>query len=601
MTLVTYLHRHPKTGVYWFRRSVPPALRQAAGRREFLESLGTKDPQEAKRRLGLVARGAEARLSALRGAGGSAGPVACPAMPAAASSPAFTLADAEAIAARYADEQLSRSVQTFHASPEPRSAQDATEALRSCRSHRELWLDALRERDWRGVGGLADDLLAREGRPRPAPAELALLHHALVRAMVRFFDVEIARLRGDWPALAPVPAAGSDRPADLAAEPRVAPDDERQPDITLPELLARYHAERRLRPKVHDELRAAVARFGEVCGKDRPVRAIGKASVGRFKAAMLAKPRVLSRADAALPLPAIVDKFAGSDAERVAAATVGKALAMISGVSAWGVRNGYMDANPFAGMKPEADASEAVDRRGFTAEELRTVFGSPIYTGHLSARRWMEPGDRAEKDARFWLPLMGNYTGCRLEELGQALVSDVRLHDGVLALRIDNTDAGGEVRGGRRRKPKAEGGKSLKTGSSKRLVPVHPVLLAAGFEEYVRGLRARGERHLFPDLTPDRYGNRTAAFSKWMARLLDRLGLVDPTLVFHSFRHGFKSACRRADLPREVHDYLTGHSSGTVGERYGEEHLPRVAKAIARVTFPGVDDLFMVGAGSERI
>jgi integrase len=65
-----------------------------------------------------------------------------------------------------------------------------------------------------------------------------------------------------------------------------------------------------------------------------------------------------------------------------------------------------------------------------------------------------------------------------------------------------------------------------------------------------------------------------------MARFLDRLGLSDPALVFHPFRHGFKSACRRAELPREVHDYLTGHSGGTVGERYGEEHLPRVARAM---------------------
>ena len=132
-------------------------------------------------------------------------------------------------------------------------------------------------------------------------------------------------------------------------------------------------------------------------------------------------------------------------------------------------------------------------------------------------------------------------------------------------------------------------------------MPVHPVLLAAGFEGYVQGLRGRGERHLFPDLAPDRYGNRTAAFSKWMTRFLDRLGLSDPALVFHSFRHGFKTACRRAELPREVHDYLTGHSGGTVGERYGEEHLPRVARAMARGSFPTVDVLFMAGRPASTI
>ena len=132
-------------------------------------------------------------------------------------------------------------------------------------------------------------------------------------------------------------------------------------------------------------------------------------------------------------------------------------------------------------------------------------------------------------------------------------------------------------------------------------MPVHPVLLAAGFEGYVQGLRQGGERHLFPDLAPDRYGNRTAAFSKWMARFLDRLGLSDPALVFHSFRHGFKSACRRAELPREVHDYLTGHSGGTVGERYGDEHLPRVPNAMSRGAFPTVAVLFMAGCPASTI
>jgi len=67
MPLVTYLHRHPRTGVYyWFRRAVPEPLRAALGRREITESLGTKNPTEAKRRLPEVAARAEARLEAAR-------------------------------------------------------------------------------------------------------------------------------------------------------------------------------------------------------------------------------------------------------------------------------------------------------------------------------------------------------------------------------------------------------------------------------------------------------------------------------------------------------------------------------------------------------
>jgi hypothetical protein len=51
MTAMTYLQKHPKTGVYYFRRAVPPELRQAVGKSEWKRSLKTKDVAEAKRRV----------------------------------------------------------------------------------------------------------------------------------------------------------------------------------------------------------------------------------------------------------------------------------------------------------------------------------------------------------------------------------------------------------------------------------------------------------------------------------------------------------------------------------------------------------------------
>jgi integrase len=444
------------------------------------------------------------------------------------------------------------------------------------------------------VVNLADDLLRQAGMPRPSDADMPLLYHALVRSMIECSQAEVRRFSGDWPSLLD-PAGAHGMPSGEKAGSEPDGQGARFPSAgvaTLSELLRLYHQERKLRPKVHDEMKMLVARFGEVSGMDLPVSKLTKGMVRAFKAAMLAKPRSLSRDDAALPLPDIVEKFANSDVERITAVTVGKAIALLSALTNWGVDNGYLATNPFSGMKPSAVAAEVTRRRSFTAEELARIFGSTIYTGHHSMKRWAEPGSCIVKDARFWLPLLGNYTGCRLEELGQAHVADVRCRDGVLVLNIDNSDLE-DATLGKRGKPKEQGGKSVKTESSKRLIPVHPVVLAAGFEAYVQDLRARQEIHLFPDLKPDRYGHRTAAFSKWMARFLDYLGLANPALVFHSFRHGFKSACRRADLPIEVHDYLTGHSSGDVGRRYGEEHLPRIAAALAAVSFPTVDPLFM--------
>ncbi|MEC7029665.1 MAG: DUF6538 domain-containing protein, partial [Pseudomonadota bacterium] len=40
--------RHPKTGVYYLRKSVPEDVRNIIGKREIKVSLGTKNPKEAK-------------------------------------------------------------------------------------------------------------------------------------------------------------------------------------------------------------------------------------------------------------------------------------------------------------------------------------------------------------------------------------------------------------------------------------------------------------------------------------------------------------------------------------------------------------------------
>lgn len=46
--------KHPKTGVYWLRRRVPEHLQALVGRAEIRNSLGTKDPSEAKRRFAVA-------------------------------------------------------------------------------------------------------------------------------------------------------------------------------------------------------------------------------------------------------------------------------------------------------------------------------------------------------------------------------------------------------------------------------------------------------------------------------------------------------------------------------------------------------------------
>jgi hypothetical protein len=106
MALVSYVGRRPKTEIYRFRRAVPSPLRAVLGRREIVESLSTKDPEEA-RRLSLAAT---TRVQALIDtASGHERPGPRPPNPHAEAAiqapalPALTLAEAEGIAIRYRD------------------------------------------------------------------------------------------------------------------------------------------------------------------------------------------------------------------------------------------------------------------------------------------------------------------------------------------------------------------------------------------------------------------------------------------------------------------------------------------------------------------
>lgn len=118
-------------------------------------------------------------------------------------------------------------------------------------------------------------------------------------------------------------------------------------------------------------------------------------------------------------------------------------------------------------------------------------------------------------------------------------------------------------------------------------MPVHQIALDAGFETYWRWLCEAGQPMLFPEL-PTR-GKRTKELSRWFDRdFRPTVGLSGATRTFHSFRHGFKDRCRAAKLRRDLHDALTGHSSGTAGEAYGDGlSVKDLREGIDALTFPG--------------
>lgn len=182
------------------------------------------------------------------------------------------------------------------------------------------------------------------------------------------------------------------------------------------------------------------------------------------------------------------------------------------------------------------DDSDA--RESLTADDLKTLFTA------LSGEEW-------------WIARIGLYSGARLGEICQLTKSDIRSIEGVLCFNIQ---------------PDVEAGKSVKTRSSIRKVPVHRQLLDDGLLKWIDG--QPGDR-LFT--------SASAPTSKRLNRRMRDAGLGD-SKVFHSFRHTFKGAARQV-MGQEWHDRLSGHAATSVGQSYGGYDLPTLKAKIDLIEF----------------
>jgi integrase len=253
--------------------------------------------------------------------------------------------------------------------------------------------------------------------------------------------------------------------------------------------------------------------------------------------------------------------------QRLARSTIRNKIGYIASLLQVGFDAGILPENIGRGIRIPKSKAEASARRPFTVKELETIFASPIYAINFRPRG-------GGHEACVWLPMIALATGARLEEISQLRVDDIE-EDPKHGLLIRITDEGSDQR--------------VKTAGSRRTIPVHQELLCAGFRAYWHDQHIRGEAWLFPSLEPDHDGRRGGAFGQWFSRYLrgDRgCKILDKRVVFHSFRHTFKTLCREAGISEEVHDALTGHVSGSIGRTYGHMPLAPLVEAIGQLKLP---------------
>lgn len=246
------------------------------------------------------------------------------------------------------------------------------------------------------------------------------------------------------------------------------------------------------------------------------------------------------------------------------AATVSSLLSMLRSVFTLALSNDLIEANPTDAIVVEQPKNLERGRIEFAPADLQALFSSPIY-----ATGW-RPSRRKVGEAAFFLPIISLYTGMRLEEAGQLLVSDVVKDGNGWAFDVNN-----------------EGDKRTKNSYSNRLVPVHSKIIAAGLLDYIATLDPKGQ--LFPTLKPNKDGGRTATFSTWFGEYLKgQVGITDRRKRFHSFRHNFETAAREAEMDMAVRYAIEGRAPADEGGRYGSVPMGLKRRAGETIQYPGL-------------
>jgi integrase len=266
-------------------------------------------------------------------------------------------------------------------------------------------------------------------------------------------------------------------------------------------------------------------------------------------------------------------------AEGQSVANTNMKLSRLRTLLGWAYQNDLAPANVAEGISVKVADSGKGKRLPFALDELQAIFASPVYAN----------GDRpkgGKGEAAYWLPLLGLFTGARLEEIGQLRVSDVQRREypdqdgdmlaGWFLHITESTDERGQAN-------------RIKNAASERLVPLHPELERLGFITYVEKLKDQQGR-VFPDLVPNIYGRLTAKWGEWFSPYMRTVcGITDKRKVFHSFRHTFKDYTRRAKMPEGIQRQLMGHAGKDVADDYGSGYdLHSLAEAMASYRVPGL-------------
>ena len=332
--------------------------------------------------------------------------------------------------------------------------------------------------------------------------------------------------------------------------------------------------------KTIDEWNLALRRFKGLIG-DLAIEDIRKKHLKAFIRDLPGIPSRAANAIKALPVRDQIERAKKDGLSTLGAKSVQKHLTAISSLLSVGEDEEWITKNPADGIVVPGAGYVGDERFHFTAQELQTLYSSPLMT---------DPD--ACSDEMFWLIFAAPLGGARPSEIARLAPNDVMFDGPTPVFRMR-----------RRREGPSNQKRGLKTITSIRDVPIHWILVEGGLMAFAELQLRLGRKWLLEGLTADKYNDRYKTISKAINSRLDAMGLNDLDKAFYSLRHSTKRETRTARIEEHNADQLLGHASGrNVGRKYGQgTSLDILKEDIDKLEYEGVEWDDVVNCAKRRV
>ena len=211
---------------------------------------------------------------------------------------------------------------------------------------------------------------------------------------------------------------------------------------------------------------------------------------------------------------------------------------------------------------------KASKRKPYDIEDLKKIFASlPVHP---------------ERPHLAWGPLVAAFSGARQGEICGLRVDDFNAYHRIPYMMVTEEDDNGNVV------------KNTRNEASRRLVPLHPLLVEMGLLQFVAMRKARGKELLFElrtkesdepvPLTGEYYGRSFEIFNR-------KHVTNDLRKSFQSFRYNVHHALALKSVSPELCFAIIGHVPQYEDEQItpGDKRLENKYKALVQLDYPGLE------------